>query len=333
MTSLDIQLDRLLTVPGASVMMIAPHPDDETLASGGLLQRAHAAGAATAVVLLTDGDNNPWPQRWLERRWRIDASARAEWGRRRRGEALAALQRLGLPRGCMQALGWHDQGLTVRIAGQLGASLETLREHLQAARPTLVIAPVLDDRHPDHSAARVLVELALSRWIGPRPALWGFAVHGLAPQAQSLTLSATEQHGKALALEAHRSQLAVAGGRWRRRIAAGEHYVVATGAPSTCTRMDLPWNPRLPALGACALLVACGDVSWQLPWRDGARAGPVLLRLGPQPALEFEQVPRTAVFVKLHSQRRSVWIFDHWGWRSSAPSNALTLPGDSASLA
>ena len=92
-------------------------------------------------------------------------------------------------------------------------------------------------------------------------------------------------------------------------------------------------NPRLPALGACALLVACGDASWQLPWRDGARAGPVLLRLGLPPALEFEQVPRTAVFVKLHSQRRSVWIFDHWGWRSSAPSNALTLPGDSASLA
>ncbi|MDN5925258.1 MAG: PIG-L family deacetylase, partial [Xanthomonadales bacterium] len=40
-------------------MVIAPHPDDESLATGGLLQQALAGTAAVKVVLVTDGDNNP----------------------------------------------------------------------------------------------------------------------------------------------------------------------------------------------------------------------------------------------------------------------------------
>ncbi|MCB1569830.1 MAG: PIG-L family deacetylase, partial [Xanthomonadales bacterium] len=49
------------------LLVVVPHPDDETLATGGLIQRALLAGAALRVVFATDGDNNPWPQRWLER--------------------------------------------------------------------------------------------------------------------------------------------------------------------------------------------------------------------------------------------------------------------------
>ena len=41
------------------LLMIAPHPDDEALATGGLLQRAQAKGAQVYVAFLTDGENNP----------------------------------------------------------------------------------------------------------------------------------------------------------------------------------------------------------------------------------------------------------------------------------
>src|SRR5882672_10858445 len=68
------------------LMVLAPHPDDETLGAGGLLQRAAARGVATRVVFATDGDDNPWPQRVVERRLWIGADARARWGARRRGE-------------------------------------------------------------------------------------------------------------------------------------------------------------------------------------------------------------------------------------------------------
>ena len=53
------------------LLVIAPHPDDETLGCGLLLQQVLAAGGEVRIILMTDGDNNPWPQRCLERRHRL----------------------------------------------------------------------------------------------------------------------------------------------------------------------------------------------------------------------------------------------------------------------
>src|SRR5258706_12213893 len=78
------------------IMILCPHPDDETLATGGVIQRAVAGGVAIRIVFVTDGENNPWPQRFLERRFRIGGPERARWGARRRGEALSALEKLGV---------------------------------------------------------------------------------------------------------------------------------------------------------------------------------------------------------------------------------------------
>ena len=77
-------------------MLIAPHPDDEALACSVILQKAVRATAAIRIVYVTDGDDNPWPQRAVERRWSLSASDRKRWGKLRRAEALAALQILGV---------------------------------------------------------------------------------------------------------------------------------------------------------------------------------------------------------------------------------------------
>ena len=326
MTSPEARIVPLLEDTRASVVMVAPHPDDETLASGGLLQRAHASGAAVSVLLLTDGDNNPWPQRWQQRRWTIDSVARTEWGRRRRGEAVDALSRIGLGEGTLQALAWPDMGLTSRIGERLDESVMTLREHFRLHRPTLVVAPILEDRHPDHSAARVLVELALAHGVGPMPELWGFAMHGGVAHAQGLVLSVAEREGKARALESHGSQLVLGGNRWRRRISGDENYVVGPAAhvhPSAWDSLTLPWRPWAPGLGDCEILIAACTGSWRLPWREGARCGPMHLRLSPEPTIEIERdFTEHELFVKLYSRRRNVWIFDHWGWRRIARSRA-----------
>ena len=50
------------------LLVVAPHPDDETIATGLLIQQVKEAGGEVQILLLTAGDNNPWPQRWLERR-------------------------------------------------------------------------------------------------------------------------------------------------------------------------------------------------------------------------------------------------------------------------
>src|SRR5712692_789971 len=114
------------------VMVLAPHPDDETLATGGLLQQAVSAGAAVRVLFVTDGDNNPWPQRAVERRWQIGSTARARWGERRRGEALAALACLGVAADSASFLGHPDHSalaVFVRFAcARLGAHHSSLTE-------------------------------------------------------------------------------------------------------------------------------------------------------------------------------------------------------------
>src|SRR2546430_16513447 len=76
-------------------MVMAAHPDDESLACSVILQRAVRVGANVRVIYATDGENNPWPQRVLERKWRLNESDRKRWGKVRRGEALAALRVLG----------------------------------------------------------------------------------------------------------------------------------------------------------------------------------------------------------------------------------------------
>src|SRR5690606_23578645 len=153
-----------VSLPSSSqdrLLVVAPHPDDETIATGALVQSALRAGASVHVLFTTDGDNNPWPQRWLERRWHIGAGERLRWGARRRSEARTALARLAVEGRGVDAhfLGWPDQGLTTMLM-QDAAAIDTLRERIAACAPSHVAIPTLDDAHPDHSAIRVMVELA-----------------------------------------------------------------------------------------------------------------------------------------------------------------------------
>ncbi|WP_157448829.1 PIG-L family deacetylase [Deinococcus peraridilitoris] len=50
-----------------AVLLIAPHPDDETLGAGGVLQDAIARGREVWVAFVTNGDAFPWGTHW---RWR-----------------------------------------------------------------------------------------------------------------------------------------------------------------------------------------------------------------------------------------------------------------------
>src|SRR5207247_6384648 len=52
-----------LTLPAhPRVLVFAPHPDDESLAAGGLITRLVHAGDAVRVVFVTNGDGYPWAE-------------------------------------------------------------------------------------------------------------------------------------------------------------------------------------------------------------------------------------------------------------------------------
>jgi LmbE family N-acetylglucosaminyl deacetylase len=59
------------------LLVLAPHPDDEALGTGGLLQAAALLGVPVRVVFATNGERNPWAQRAVERRLWLDRNAEA----------------------------------------------------------------------------------------------------------------------------------------------------------------------------------------------------------------------------------------------------------------
>ncbi len=196
------------------LLVFAPHPDDETIATGGLIQSALRAGARVEVLFATDGDNNPWPQRWLERRWRVDADARTRWGARRRAEALAALDRLAVAGHAAEPrfLGWPDQGLTERLMDHPRA-IDALRDRITAFAPSHVAMPALGDAHPDHSALHVMAELALLQ-VGLRCVRLAYCVHGASsPDALEVASDESVRACKRAAMEAYASQLALSRNR------------------------------------------------------------------------------------------------------------------------
>lgn len=308
--------DLLLRRAGARLLVFAPHPDDESLAAGGLIQRALACGVAVSVVYATDGENNPWPQRVLEHRVWIGQQQRAAWGARRRDEADAALAALGAKAVTVHRLGWPDGGITWQMLDAMPCMLAALRQLLVAERPTVLVLPDLADRHPDHSALHVLLDLALRVLpVADQPACLGYVLHGRShpglPRRAVLALSVDELARKHAAIGAHASQMALAGGRMMRSAAASETFVAGL-RPHDAAVARLPWLPPRWLRPALRLLVVDADGGESvalghdsvanLYWRDGS------------PAARTTRACRSPRYGKLYCALPSPWIFDGWGW-------------------
>lgn len=168
------------------IIVVAPHPDDETLGCGMLIARAARDGARVAVVALTDGQaSHPNSRRW-------PATA---LGRLRRAELRRAMARLGAGASRLVFLGWPDGQVARR-----GKAL-ALRRMLQALDPGVVIAASPNDHHMDHKAGWALVRDALR---GTGVPLFAYAVWsrtGGGPPARNPAMAA-----KRWAVAAHRSQ-------------------------------------------------------------------------------------------------------------------------------
>ncbi len=191
-------------------MLIAPHPDDEALACSVILQQAVRAGAAIRVVYVTDGDDNPWPQRALERRWSLSPSDRKRWGKLRRAEALAALCVLDISPADVQFLALPDQGLTDLLLRDCDRALARITRVIDDWSPTDILAPSPFDIHPDHNAVAVMMRLIFAD-LAPRISQWNYLVHGRSPaffeRAAELSPSESETAKKREAIRCHQTQI------------------------------------------------------------------------------------------------------------------------------
>ena len=210
-------------------MLIAPHPDDEALACSVLLQQAVRAGAAIRIVYVTDGDDNPWPQRALERRWSLSPWDRKRWGKLRRAEALAALRVLDIRPADVQFLALPDQGLTDLLLRDCDRALTRLTQVIDDWSPTDILAPSLLDIHPDHNAVAVMMRLIFADFLAPRISQWNYLVHGRSPaffdRAAQLSPSEAEIAIKRDAIRRHQTQIKLSRRRFLRYATRPERFL------------------------------------------------------------------------------------------------------------
>lgn len=211
------------------LILFAAHPDDETLACGVILQQAVRAGAAIRVVYVTDGDNNPWPQRTIERRWSLSPSDRQRWGKLRRAEALAALRALDVLVADVQFLGLPDQGLTDLLLRDCYTAIKRITQVIGDWSPTGILAPSLFDVHPDHNAVAVMMRLIFADFLAPGVSHWNYLVHGRSraffDNAVELSCSQSEIAKKREAIHCHQTQIKLSRRRFLRYTARPERFL------------------------------------------------------------------------------------------------------------
>jgi LmbE family N-acetylglucosaminyl deacetylase len=136
-TPLAIALTDDVLPAKARLVIVAPHPDDEVLACGGLVASHAADGGSTMVIAVTDGEAS-------------HASASRErdanLARLRRAECAEGLRRLTMRDLPLLQLGLPD--------GKVARHADTLQRRLASVlhRDDVVVTTWRLDGHPDHEA-------------------------------------------------------------------------------------------------------------------------------------------------------------------------------------
>ncbi|MDD5347072.1 MAG: PIG-L family deacetylase [Candidatus Omnitrophica bacterium] len=110
--------------PDDRVLIMAPHPDDETMGTGGVIQRALKSGARVRVVCYTNGDHNEFSFIVYEKRLTFRTGEFLHMGEVRRHETIAAMASVGVPAQDVVFLGYPDFG-----------TLAILLKHWQDTKP------------------------------------------------------------------------------------------------------------------------------------------------------------------------------------------------------
>jgi LmbE family N-acetylglucosaminyl deacetylase len=160
---------------GDRMLVISPHPDDETLCCAGTIQRALEGGASVSVVWLTNGDGFTWDAIVLERQLIPKPIDMFKLGERRMIEAHP--ETLFRSR-YTKLVRVPYSGVVTQNAAHTGTNLERdLGQVIDLVQPTMVLAPSILDAHPDHRATGELTQRMLQRR-GQATTLRSWIVHG-----------------------------------------------------------------------------------------------------------------------------------------------------------
>jgi LmbE family N-acetylglucosaminyl deacetylase len=184
-----------------SLLVVSPHPDDETLCCAGAIRRVLAAGGQVSVVWITSGAGSELSMLIVEKSLLKPLAKVRDLAGKRMMEARAATGLLGVDSKHQFFLGYPDGGIKklltdnrskeyhAKFTGETrvpyadalfpghpytGESLERdFAALLDRVQPTLVLAPSLADTHPDHAATGTLtIRALLGRGEFPKARYW-----------------------------------------------------------------------------------------------------------------------------------------------------------------
>lgn len=187
---------------GDRVLILAPHPDDETLSCGGLLANISKKKIPLKVVFLTCGDANP-SLFWRDKKVSFSPEKFIQTGRERKKEAEKALSILGVKKSQIVFLGYPDSALwkmwqhkkslisapfTKLTYSPYKFSFKKNREYtgenlladlveiIEKFRPTILILSHKRDFAKDHQATFLFGRLAVSK-TKQHPILYQYLIH------------------------------------------------------------------------------------------------------------------------------------------------------------
>jgi len=173
------------------ILVLAPHPDDEVLGCGGIIQHAVKMGLPVHIVFLTYGDANEWSFMIYRERPVLSSRGAINMGLVRHEETLKAMSILGLSEDKITFLGYPDFGtlniwykcwnkappyksILTRVtevpydnALRPGALykgddiLKDIKTVLKDFKPTKIFVTGPADHHPDHQAFFLFTTVAL----------------------------------------------------------------------------------------------------------------------------------------------------------------------------
>lgn len=148
MTSLDPR-----SLAAKRILVVAPHPDDESLGCGGLVASLAPLGRRFHAVFVTDGGashrNSPsWPRERL--------------AAQREREAAEALRRLGLGDESRTFLRLPDAAMPAAGAPGHAEALQAFAAVVRDFRPDLALLPWRRDPHCDHRDTHALAQAAFA---------------------------------------------------------------------------------------------------------------------------------------------------------------------------
>lgn len=179
----------VVAIPSAvRAVVVAPHPDDETIGCGGTIAILSAAGCAVHVLVASQGEASVAEP----------TTAKGAAGQQRLAEVMAAARCLGAA--TLVSCDLPD--------GQLLRYLEPLTERLSGAlvdyRPQVIFVPWPLDDHSDHRAACLALAEALRRSeLKSGTEIWTYEVWGALPANRVVDITAVWARKQA-ALREHR---------------------------------------------------------------------------------------------------------------------------------